>query len=96
MVLFAFSGGSSSLISSHNSSGIFLIAGRCFVLIIHRYIERTSQAICLSTIFGIGSNDKNVNSMLEITDLGKGIQIMDMFLFEINTTCKQLRDMDTL
>jgi hypothetical protein len=41
------------LISSHNSSGIFLIAGRCFVLIIHRYIERT-LAIFLS-IFGIGS-----------------------------------------
>jgi len=29
--MFAFSGGSSSLISSHNSSGIFLIAGRCLI-----------------------------------------------------------------
>ena len=31
VVLFAFSGGSIILISSHNSSGIFLIDGRCLI-----------------------------------------------------------------
>ena len=48
---FDFSGGSITLISSHKSSGIFLIVGRCLLIGIH--VERTSQAICLSVIFGI-------------------------------------------
>jgi len=64
MVLLDFSGGSSILILSHKSSGIFLIDGRCLIGLLGTSVERASQAICLSTIFGIGSkwNDEFVSN----------------------------------
>ncbi|MGB8036004.1 MAG: hypothetical protein WCF03_19480 [Nitrososphaeraceae archaeon] len=57
IVLFAFSGGSSSLISSHKSSGIFLIAGRCDDLFESMLLDRSlvyCTAFIASSIIATG------------------------------------------